>query len=120
GAVRGLRGEVGGAGAGEEGISDAGGVPLVAGAPGSGRDVHDGAPALLVLDRGDAVDHVAVPPDGVPGADVGDAAQGLQEQGVPGAAGGEDLGGGDAAPVVIGYGGEQRAPPGVSHGAGGP
>src|SRR6478752_2986277 len=79
-----FRGKVAGAGAGEEGIPDAGGVLLVAGAPGSCRDVHDVAPALLVLDRGDAVDHVAVPPDRVPGADVGDAGEGLQERGVPG------------------------------------
>src|SRR4029077_15773611 len=102
-----FRGEVGGAGAGEEGVPDAGGVLLVAGAPGSGRDVHDVAPALLVLDRGDAVDHVAVPPDGVSGADVGDAAEGLQERRVPGAAGREDLVDGDAAHVVVGYVGEQ-------------
>src|SRR4029077_20133879 len=72
-------GEVAGAGAGEESVPDFGRVMLVAGAPRSGRDVHDVAPALLVLDRGDAVDHVAVPPDGVSGADVGDAGEGLQE-----------------------------------------
>src|SRR5689334_11955426 len=43
-----FRGEVAGAGAGEEGVPDAGGVLLVAGAPGSGRDVHDVAPADAV------------------------------------------------------------------------
>src|SRR4051812_9260594 len=59
-----------------EGLADAGGVPFVARAPGGGGDVHDVAPALLVLDGGDAVDHVGVPPDGVAGLDVGDGAEG--------------------------------------------
>src|SRR5580658_1460182 len=70
-----LLGEVGRARPGAEGRADAGGVLLVAGAPGGGRDVHDVAPAPLVADRGDRVDHVAVPPDGVARADVGDAAE---------------------------------------------
>src|SRR3954470_10375054 len=42
--------EVAGAVAVEEGLADAGGVLLVARAPGRGGDVHDVAPALLIGD----------------------------------------------------------------------
>src|SRR5262249_37820009 len=42
-----LGGEIGRAGAGDEGVPDAGGVPLVTGAPGRGGDVHDVPPTLL-------------------------------------------------------------------------
>ena len=66
----------------------------------------------------DAVDHVAVPPDGVAGLDVGDAGERLHEQRVPGVAGGEDLVDGDAAHVVVGHVGQQRAQHEVGHGAG--
>src|ERR1700722_10171812 len=86
-----LGGEVAGAGPGQEGVPHAGGVVLVARAPGGGGDVHDIAPAPLVPDGRDAVDHVAVPPGGVTGPDVGDAAEGLHEQRVPGVVGGEGL-----------------------------
>src|SRR3954451_9857883 len=41
--------EVAGAVAGQEGLADLLGVALVARAPGSGGDVHDIAPTLLVL-----------------------------------------------------------------------
>src|SRR3954470_21912276 len=109
-----LLGEVGGAGAGEQGGGDAGGVALVAGAPRGGRDVHDVAPALLVLDRSDAVDHVSVPPDGVAGLDVGDPGQRLQKQRVPLLVGREDLVGGDAAHVV-GDVGQKRPQHQVGH-----
>src|SRR4051812_36980672 len=51
--------EVAGTGAGEERLAHGGGVGLVAWAPGGGGDVHDVAPALLVLHRGDRMDHVA-------------------------------------------------------------
>src|SRR4051812_15815792 len=71
-----LGGEVTRAVAVEERFADAAGVFRVARAPGGGRDVHDVAPALLVGDGGDAVDHVAMPPDGIAGLDVGDAAEG--------------------------------------------
>src|SRR6201996_4506423 len=57
--------EVARAGTGGEGRPDLGRVALVARAPGRGRDVHHVAPALLVFDRRDAVDQVAVPPDRV-------------------------------------------------------
>src|SRR3954467_14988706 len=77
-----LGGEVAGTRAGEECLADGGGVGLVAWAPGCGGDVHDVAPALLVLHGGDRVDHVAVPPDGVTGPDVRDAAERAQQQGV--------------------------------------
>src|ERR1700722_16520513 len=43
---------------GEERLPDAGPVLLVARAPGRGGDVHDVAPAPLVGDGRDAVDHV--------------------------------------------------------------
>ncbi len=101
-----LGGEVGWAGTGQEGLAHAGGVGLVAGAPGGGGDVHDVAPALLVLHRGDAVDHVAEPPDGIAGLDVRDAGDGLHEQGVPLLVGGEDLVDGDTAHVVVGHVGQ--------------
>src|SRR6476660_4165265 len=68
--------EVAGACPGQEGVPHAGGVALVARAPRSGGDVHDIAPALLIPDGRDAVDHVAVPPDRVAGPDVGDTAEG--------------------------------------------
>src|SRR6202034_3733693 len=68
------------AGPAEEGVPDAGRVPFVARAPRGGGDVHDVAPALLVLDRGHAVDHVAVPPDRVARPYVGDAGQGPPQQ----------------------------------------
>ena len=84
-----LGGEVGRAGAGQECLAHAGGVALVARAPGRGRDVHDVSPALLVLHGGNAVDHVAVPPDGVAGLDVGDAGQRLEQQRVPAALAGK-------------------------------
>src|SRR6266699_1564934 len=96
-----LGGEVARAGAGKERLARGRAVPLVAGAPGSRRDVHDVAPAPLVLDRRDAVDHVAVPPDGVAGPDVRDAAEGPHEQRVPGVVGGEDLVDRDTAHVVV-------------------
>jgi len=85
-----LFGEVAGAGSGEEGFADGSGVFLVPWAPGRGRDVHDVSPPLLVLDGGDAVDHVGVPPDGVAGIDVGDAAERLEQQWVPFVVRGED------------------------------
>src|SRR4051812_1671194 len=65
-----LLGEVARAGPGAERLADGPGVPLVPRAPRRGRDVHDVPPALLVLHRVDAVDHVAVPPDGVAGLHV--------------------------------------------------
>ena len=68
-----LGGEVARAGAGDERFPDSSRVALVARTPGGGRDVHNVAPASLVLDGRDAVDHVTVPPDRVTGADVGDA-----------------------------------------------
>src|ERR1700722_7638919 len=43
--------EVARAGTGDERVADRGRVPLVARAPGSGRNVHDIAPAVLVPDR---------------------------------------------------------------------
>src|SRR5437588_11120448 len=78
-----LGGEVAGTEAGAERLKDRGGVLLVARAPGGGRDVHDVAPALLVLDGRDAVHHVAVPPDRIAGLDVGDAGERAGQQPLP-------------------------------------
>src|SRR3954451_3113648 len=72
-----LGGEVPGAGAGGEGLPYVGGVLLVAGAPGRGRDVHDVAPALLVLHGGSRVDAAAGPSRGDPGLHVGDPGERL-------------------------------------------
>jgi cytochrome bd ubiquinol oxidase subunit II len=110
--------EVARAGAGAEGFPDAGRVSLVAGAPRRGRDVHDVSPALLVRDRRDAVDHVAVPPDRITGPHVGDAADRGQQRGMPPRAGGERAADRDAAHVVVGHVGEQRAQHEVGHRAG--
>ena len=75
---------------------------------GRGRDVHDVAPALLVLDRRDGVDHVAVPPHGVAGLHVGDAGDGLARAAGATARDGEGLVGADAAHLVVGDVVEQR------------
>jgi hypothetical protein len=62
----------------------------------SSRGYHEAAgmymtlPQLCwVLRRGDGVDHVTVPPDEAAGPDIGNPAEGLHEQGMPSAAGGE-------------------------------
>jgi hypothetical protein len=111
-------GEVARTGAGDKRFPDGSGVALVARTPGSGRDVHNVAPALLVLDRRDAVDHVTVPPSRVPGADVGDTGERLQDQRVPGVTDGEHLVRGHAAHVIVGDVGEKRPQHEVAHGLG--
>src|SRR3984957_17317643 len=113
-----LCGKVSGAGAGEEGLPDAGRVLAVARAPGSSRNVHHVAPALLVTDWRHAVDHVAVPPDRVTRPDVGDTAEGLHEERMPGLSGREDLVDRDAAHVVVGDVGQQRPQHEIGHGRG--
>src|SRR4051794_29493862 len=99
----------------EERLADALGVPLVARAPGGGGDVHDVAPPPLVLDRRDAVDHVAVPPHRVAGLDVRDPAECAHEQRVPLLDRGEHLVDGGAAHVVLVDVGKQRAQHQVGH-----
>jgi hypothetical protein len=102
-------GEVARTGAGDKRFPDGSGVALV---------VHNVAPALLVLHRRDAVDHVTVPPRRVPGADVGDTGERLQDQRVPGVTDGEHLVRGHAAHVIVGDVGEKRPQHEVAHGLG--
>ena len=59
--------------------------------------------------------HVGVPPDGVAGLDVRDAGERAQEQRVPLLVDREDLADGDAAHVVLGDVGQQRAQQHVDH-----